>query len=46
MNLTFYFTKAQITKFLDLLTEDSINQALADLHATQIGGEVELSDEY
>lgn len=46
MNLTFYFTKAQITKFLDLLTEDSINQALADLHASQIGGEVELSDEY
>ena len=46
MNLTFYFTKAQITKLLDLLTEDSINQALADFHAAQIGGEVELSDEY
>jgi len=46
MNLTFYFTKSQITKFLDLLTEDSVNQALADLHASQIGGEVEFSDEY
>lgn len=46
LNLTYYFTKAQITKFLDLLTEDSINQALADFHAAQIGGEVELSDEY
>lgn len=46
LNLTYYFTKAQITKFLDLLTEDSINQALADLNSAQIGGDVEFSDEY